>query len=57
MKLYLHVHRELPSSIISPAVFVAIAVGVHDAGLAEVWSGSECREVFAPGEGASGELW
>lgn len=55
-KLYLHVHRELPPSVISPAVFVAVAVRVHDAGLAEVWSWSERGEVFAPGEGATGEL-
>lgn len=50
-------HRELPSSVISPAVFVAVAMGVDNAGLAKVWSGSECGKVFAPGEGATGELW
>lgn len=49
-------HRELPSGVVSPAVFVTVAVGVDDAGLAEVWSGSECGEVFAAGEGAAGEL-
>lgn len=56
-RAYLHLHGHLPASVVGPAVVVAVAVWVDDAGLTQVpVPGPEGGQVLAAGEPPVGKL-